>query len=75
MMTDLQTKVAESARRLWEAAGRPEGRDVEFWCMAERWVIQEAGCRERLAPRCLAFPKTRIPTHRIGEGDATGTNR
>ena len=24
------------ARRLWESAGRPEGRDLELWCMAER---------------------------------------
>jgi hypothetical protein len=29
-------QVALRARDLWDAAGRPEGRDLEFWYAAER---------------------------------------
>jgi hypothetical protein len=28
--------IAERAYQLWEAAGRPTGRDEDFWCEAER---------------------------------------
>ena len=41
-MTSHETKVREAAYRLWEFAGRPEGRDVEFWCKAELSVEVEA---------------------------------
>jgi hypothetical protein len=36
-MTDeeLKQRVAERARQLWEEAGRPEGRDMEYWLIAE----------------------------------------
>ncbi len=26
----------DKAKRLWELAGCPHGRDLEFWCQAER---------------------------------------
>lgn len=29
-------QIATVAYRLWEQAGRPDGRDVEFWLQAER---------------------------------------
>jgi hypothetical protein len=29
-------QIRECAHRLWEAAGRPEGREQEFWHQAER---------------------------------------
>jgi hypothetical protein len=32
--TDEQIKIR--AHELWEQAGKPEGRDVEFWHLAER---------------------------------------
>ncbi|MBR0695826.1 DUF2934 domain-containing protein [Bradyrhizobium lablabi] len=34
------------AHRLWEAAGRPEGRDKEFWELAE----QELRNRDKSSP-------------------------
>ena len=45
-MTDeeLKQRVAGRARQLWEEAGRPEGRDMEYWLMAE----------EELAPLSVA---------------------
>ena len=67
-MPDLEAKTQETARRFWEAAGRPEGRDLEIWCMAELWVTQEAACRARLAPRFLTFPRN----HGASKDDAAG---
>jgi hypothetical protein len=34
-MSELKTQISERARQLWESAGRPEGRDDEFWLAAE----------------------------------------
>jgi hypothetical protein len=34
--------VAERAYSLWEQAGCPDGRDVEFWLAAERQMDEEA---------------------------------
>ena len=55
-MIDLEIRVKDVARRLWEAEGRPAGRDVELWCMAERWVVRETACRANHALRVIAFP-------------------
>jgi hypothetical protein len=43
--------IAESAYYKWLDAGRPQGRDVEFWVAAEREVA-----RNRLALRPLVYP-------------------
>lgn len=32
-------------RELWEAAGRPAGRDLEFWLMAEAEVAERMAAR------------------------------
>jgi hypothetical protein len=32
----LEEETRRRAHQLWEAAGRPEGRDLEFWLRAER---------------------------------------
>ncbi|QJP12983.1 DUF2934 domain-containing protein [Starkeya sp. ORNL1] len=37
-MNDAHDVVRIRAYQLWENAGRPEGRDVEFWLMAERLI-------------------------------------
>jgi hypothetical protein len=37
-----QTEVTDRAYQLWEKAGRPEGRDLEFWVQAEAQVGKEA---------------------------------
>jgi len=39
-MTRHEARVREVAYLLWEFAGKPEGRDLEFWCKAERSVVQ-----------------------------------
>ena len=31
-----EEQISLRARELWEEAGRPEGRDIEFWHRAER---------------------------------------
>ncbi|WP_256468241.1 DUF2934 domain-containing protein [Bradyrhizobium sp. 150] len=31
------------AQELWEEAGRPEGRDLEFWLQAERQLLERDG--------------------------------
>ncbi|HOC56156.1 MAG TPA: DUF2934 domain-containing protein [Verrucomicrobiota bacterium] len=37
-----RAEVAQRARRLWEAAGRPEGRDCQFWLEAELEILAAA---------------------------------
>jgi hypothetical protein len=43
---------------LWEAAGRPQGRDVEFWLRAEEDVRAEAwdGPKSRCRPQLTVVP-------------------
>jgi hypothetical protein len=41
---ELRRRITERARQLWEEAGRPEGRDMEYWLQAE----------EELAPLSVA---------------------
>ncbi|MEH2512168.1 hypothetical protein V1291_003522 [Nitrobacteraceae bacterium AZCC 1564] len=36
MEKPLQVQIRERAYQLWEAAGRPEDREHEFWYQAER---------------------------------------
>lgn len=33
---DWNHQIQRRARELWERAGRPQGRDLEFWLQAER---------------------------------------
>jgi hypothetical protein len=35
---DQMEKIRRRAHELWEAAGRPEGREQEFWYRAEREI-------------------------------------
>lgn len=42
-MTDREQLIRERAHWLWEEAGRPEGRDDEFWRQAEREIEGESG--------------------------------
>jgi hypothetical protein len=41
METHGQDYVRLRAQELWENAGRPEGRDLDFWLMAERMIAIE----------------------------------
>lgn len=40
-MTEHEQKILERAYQLWEQAGRPEGRDNEFWHQAEAELAAE----------------------------------
>ncbi len=48
-MASHEIRVRELAYFLWEAGGQREGRDQQFWLMAERSVVQDI--RAGLAPR------------------------
>ena len=41
-MTEIEKRVRELAYRLWDEAGRPEGRADEFWFIALREVTGAA---------------------------------
>lgn len=43
---DRAEKIRDRAYFLWEAAGRPSGREHEFWAQAARDVEAEDGERE-----------------------------
>jgi hypothetical protein len=40
-MTERERQVRERAEKLWQEAGRPEGRDEEFWHQAEAEIAAE----------------------------------
>jgi hypothetical protein len=44
-LESLEQKTRRRAYELWERAGRPQGRDAEFWLRAEREVLDQAGLR------------------------------
>jgi hypothetical protein len=48
-------QIAPRARQLWENAGRPEGRDLEYWLEAERQLRAASGLRDE-ARRLTADP-------------------
>jgi hypothetical protein len=39
-------EVTKRAYRLWEQAGKPQGRDLEFWVQAEAEARAAAGSRK-----------------------------
>jgi Protein of unknown function (DUF2934) len=50
-------EIQQRAHQLWEQAGRPEGRDDEFWFQAE----QELREMEELRRQAEAPPPTILP--------------
>jgi len=40
-MAEREKRILERAYQLWEEAGRPQGRDQEFWEKAEREMNKE----------------------------------
>jgi predicted subunit of tRNA(5-methylaminomethyl-2-thiouridylate) methyltransferase len=40
-MSEHEQKILERAYQLWEEAGRPEGRDEEFWRKAQDEIAAE----------------------------------
>lgn len=49
-MTPLsEEQIRDRARALWGEAGQPEGRDMEFWLLAEQQLAEQAA-RDELEP-------------------------
>jgi hypothetical protein len=46
---------------LWETAGRPQGRDMEFWLRAEAELGAEARCAQSECGRTVLFVMPRVP--------------
>ena len=46
MQRRIDETVAVRAYELWEKAGKPEGRDEEFWRLAEEELLREAELRQ-----------------------------
>jgi hypothetical protein len=40
---DVGEKIKQRAHELWEAEGRPEGRELEFWLQAEGELSEAPG--------------------------------
>lgn len=56
----LEQRIRETAHRLWEAAGRPEGQEDHFWFRAEAAIrAEEAKLDEALAE---SFPASDPPS-------------
>ena len=71
-MTEIHDKVRRRAFEIWEAEGRPEGRDVEHWLRAEAECTadtakaakpRKAAAERKAAPKAAApEPKTTTKT-------------
>lgn len=57
-MSDDEHRVRKLAYRLWEEAGRPQGRDQEFWHMASARIAAEALDRK---PTAGPEPEVKAP--------------
>ena len=56
-MSDRERRVKDEAYRIWDAAGRPEGRDDEHWFEAEKRIASDEG-----EPAPAKAKKTKIVT-------------
>lgn len=48
-----EEEIRKKARELWEAAGKPEGKDQEFWLEAERQLKEAMVQHELKTPDTL----------------------
>ncbi len=55
---DREARIRERAYHLWEADGRPEGREAEFWERARELVGMEANPGAGLLPNPMTHPNT-----------------
>ena len=53
MNRKIDESIAARAYELWEQAGKPEGRDEEFWRLAEQELISEDKGSPRRTPDTL----------------------
>jgi membrane-bound ClpP family serine protease len=52
----MNERVTELAAALWSSAGRKNGRDLDFWLMAEKMVREDLEWRARHASRKKGIP-------------------
>ena len=54
-----ETAIRERAHQLWEAAGKPEGKEEHFWLEAERQLKNERIRHELKTPKSMSAVRTR----------------
>ena len=64
---ELRRRITERARQLWEEAGRPEGRDMEYWLEAEEELAPLSVAGEEDPMEALDHEAPRVPE----KGDAS----
>ena len=57
----IEDAVRARAHALWEAEGRPEGREHDHWQEAERQILAERDLEPPAGPEDAAGPGDRIP--------------
>jgi hypothetical protein len=84
-MTDRQQEIAAKAYRIWEEAGRPDGREQEHWTAAEAELGPEAAPEtadgampsdghDRLPPETPAADES-VPPAIVANRSSAGTRR
>lgn len=65
MPDDTETIIRDRAYALWEAAGRPDGHDKDFWAAAERELADQAGLDRSAEKVETGLPPTQagLPVH------------
>ena len=61
----LEERIRERAYHIWEANGRPSGRDAEFWTQACEMITADGGQTNAKAPRRQPR-QARLPRKRSG---------
>jgi hypothetical protein len=75
-------EIASIAFILWDQAGRPSGRDLEFWLSAEQRVIAarqtqaDSSAQSKSTPQVSEFSRMEFSTEQLdARPSSTGTNR
>lgn len=72
MTDDREARIRQRAYEFWETAGQPEGRDQEYWLLAEASVAEEEQAAAAPKPRSRK-PKDvseTVPARRKATSDA-----
>ena len=62
--SDEHARIAQRAKEIWEAEGRPEGRAAEHWARAEKEIAEAARPQGDRSRRVGAGEAEPDPTHR-----------
>jgi|HubBroStandDraft_5_1064220.scaffolds.fasta_scaffold07701_5 hypothetical protein len=69
-LEEIQTR----AYQLWEEAGRPEGRDEEFWLLAERALMEKTESLRPEIPTASVAPENPAEDLELETATATVTS-